>query len=192
MWITAKSISSHSSPISAYAHQEFAHIGEEEQKTINTDVNEIKQLISSAVPTDREGIDALKTELRTLIERVKNLAQTPVVPSFESASDMESGDGTGEEKRLISKLVMIPSAPASVTSSSEADVKIEGVSKTVWFQNLVFWPDADGRLRTFYISSYIGSVIMLASVGFSSLYADNPANARIPSNAHPARLRCTL
>ncbi|NEP76589.1 MAG: hypothetical protein F6K29_34610 [Okeania sp. SIO2G5] len=50
----------------------------------------------------------------------------------------------------------------------------EGGSRTARLQNLVFWPDADGRLRAFYISSYIGSVIMLASVGFSSLYSDNP------------------
>lgn len=43
-----------------------------------------------------------------------------------------------------------------------------------WIQHVTLFPDADGRLRTFYISSYIGLVIMLSAVGFSSLYANNP------------------
>ena len=154
-------------------NHEFEHIGEVEQKTITTDVGDIKQMIDSVVPSDREGIDTLKTQLSELIERMKSLSHSPVVPSFESTSDVDSGESSALEKRMISKLVMIPTAPASGQSSSEAE-QIDRASKTARLQNLAFWPDADGRLRTFYISSYIGSVVMLASLGFSSLYVDNP------------------
>ncbi|NET50458.1 MAG: hypothetical protein F6K09_17535 [Merismopedia sp. SIO2A8] len=152
---------------------EFERIPAVEQKKINADINAVRQLITSVIPSDTEEISDLKTRLTTLITAIKNAANTTIIPILDVASDGDDEDnGSETRERIVSKLTMIPSPIV------EKSVKVErSPSDVSWLekvQDWVIWPDADGRLRSFYIASYIGSVVMLASVGFSSLYVENP------------------
>ena len=152
---------------------EFEKIAIDEQKQINTDISQIKQIITSLLPSDAEGIEALKTQLNDLINTVKSAADTTLVPDFSVAVEEASSKQKVEHKRLVSRLTMIPS-PTAVHPIEETITEANELSWTERLKTLGIWPDADGRLRFFYISSYIGSVVMLASVGFSSLYVENP------------------
>lgn len=155
--------------------KEFEAIAGADQKKINAEVSDIKQVFETLTPSDTEGIQALKTQLTDLIDFVKELAHTTVTPSFEATPNSLDERGEQAPKRLVSNLTMIP-LPSQTPSTHEPEIASTAQGKqpvATWVKELTFWPDADGRLRTFYISSYIGSVVMLSAIGFSSLYADN-------------------
>lgn len=158
--------------------EEFEHLSPTVQKQINDEVAAVKQVMSNLVPSDQEGVKSLTNQLNALIKTFRESTDEVIAPTLDVVLDSDPEKTDGSPKLVVSQLTMIPSFEArSETNKKRGNTAMD----SYWldqvlkqFKTSIIWPDADGRLRLFYLASYIGSVVVMAAVGFNSLYVENP------------------
>jgi hypothetical protein len=117
----------------------------------------LQEKLNILLPSAQTELDALKNEISEGITQLKkDLAAQPLQ--------------TLTETKSLSGMVLQPPPTSSSTNiSTSKSIKtwlISTVSKV--------WPDADGRLRLFSITSYLIALTLLAGGGFKELYLSRP------------------
>lgn len=124
-------------------------------------IDDLNQQLLAQPTSDEPGVNALMEKIEQSIESVRKIAQSS--PTYAVIKSPEDDNST----RL--NLVPPPSSTGINTSITSATRKGGWPSPFAYF-----YPDADGRLRWFYIFSYLIFMGVLAGAGFNQLYLTKP------------------
>ncbi|MEO1519354.1 MAG: hypothetical protein AAFU78_01080 [Cyanobacteria bacterium J06633_2] len=148
----------------------YHQLSQDEQKDFDENMFMLEQEIYIVTPDQEGGINTLTTNIQKVRRKLNASISTTYIPIATGISD-QSADGDRSNQTNRSDLTFIPE-PVQVPEAPPRQVT--GLPK--WFGPFVtkIWPDADGRLRGFYVASYFISVVVLAGGGFNELYIAKP------------------
>lgn len=124
-------------------------------------IDDLNQQLLSQPMSDESGVLSLKEKIDQSIETVKNL--THENSAYVVPKSVENGGTTGLN-------LVPPPSDASIEPSTSS----QSLKKRLPHFLAYFYPDADGRLRWFYIFSYLIFMGVLAGTGFNQLYLTKP------------------
>jgi hypothetical protein len=118
--------------------------------------DDLEQQLQALSMTDKPGVQALKTLIGQNVETVKTLTQSNL--GYARAKSVDGSVG----------LNLVP--PMSTVDPATARAPKRALPRFLSF----LYPDADGRLRWFYVFSYLIFMGVLAGAGFNQLYLTKP------------------
>jgi len=124
-------------------------------------IDDLDQQLLAQPMSDEPGVKALMEKIEQSLETVRKVAQ-----SNQAYAGTKSAGG---DITTGLNLVPPPSATGIETAAQSATPK-RGLPLLLAY----FYPDADGRLRWFYIFSYLIVMGVLAGTGFNQLYLTKP------------------
>jgi hypothetical protein len=124
-------------------------------------IDDLNQQLLAQPMSDEPGVKTLMDKIEQSLEEVKKVAQAS--QTYAVTKSVEGGSTTGLN------LVPPPSA-TGIETSTQLTTQKRALPRLLTY----FYPDADGRLRWFYIFSYLIFMGVLAGTGFNQLYLTKP------------------
>ncbi|WP_206758809.1 hypothetical protein [Anabaena sp. FACHB-83] len=118
--------------------------------------SELKQKLHTLLPAQETEIQTLQSEINTSIEKVRVLE----IQVFDVEKSIDGGSEAG----------MVIQAPSVSENESSQVPFFNNTGKAI----ASLWQTANGRLKLFYLSSYLISFTVLAGSGFNQLYWTKP------------------
>jgi uncharacterized membrane-anchored protein YhcB (DUF1043 family) len=118
--------------------------------------DEIAQQLNTLLASQETELKELQQEIKTNIEEVKKLV-SEAAQTYDVTKSIDGGGAT--EQGLVLQPPPVRKLPVRIR---------------LWMVFSSLWQTAKGRLRLFYLSSYLISFIVLAGGGFNQLYITKP------------------
>ena len=124
-------------------------------------IDELDQQLLAQPMSDEPEVKTLMDKIEQNLDEVKKVAQ---------ASQTYAGAKSAEDDSTIGLNLVAPPSLTGIETSTQAATRKRALPRLLAY----FYPDADGRLRWFYIFSYLIFMGVLAGTGFNQLYLTKP------------------